>query len=189
MQRHGRLISPFLCAFVFLFSTGVSGSGQPAIELRGTVVDQADALIINATVELEGRQGYATRTNAQGQYFFSSILPGKYLLKIMAEGFATFTQELNLTSRRSTPLDVKLKILLTDKLEVRNDAAGISIEPTDNLSGLTLSQEDLQALPDNPRELLRILRLMAGGTGGPGSVAIYVDGFAQSGRIPPKSAI
>jgi hypothetical protein len=65
-------------------------------------------------------------------------------------------------------------------------SAGLSTEPDNNLSELTLSGEDLRALPDEPNQLPQILRLMAGGTG---KISVYVDGFPQSGRIPPKAAI
>src|SRR5262249_57269887 len=56
-------------------------------------------------------------------------------------------------------------------------------------SGITLQGVDLDALPDDPDELLDVLKQMAGTTGSPGDTSVYVDGFREGGRLPPKEAI
>jgi hypothetical protein len=186
MKKHKKLF-PILLQLCFLLSSKyISLAGQDTTELHGIVFDQAGALIVEALVELRGPHTYTTRTNSRGQYRFPSVAPGIYNLKVTADGFAAFAQEVDLNLRRAVPLDVTLKIVLSDRVEVRFDEESVSTEPENNLSSLTLSEEELQALPDDPNELLRTLRLMAGGAG---SISIYVDGFSQSGRIPPKSAI
>jgi len=54
---------------------------------------------------------------------------------------------------------------------------------------MTLTRKDIDALPDDPRLFLRRLLEMAGATGVRGDVAIYVDGFRNYKRLPPKSVI
>ncbi|MFY9570686.1 MAG: TonB-dependent receptor, partial [Blastocatellia bacterium] len=55
------------------------------------------------------------------------------------------------------------------------------------LSAITLTEKDLEALPDDPDELLETLKQMAGAAGGDASV--FVGGFRERGQIPPKEAI
>src|SRR5258708_15624788 len=52
-----------------------------------------------------------------------------------------------------------------------------------------IAGQNLAALPQDPRQLRRQLRRLAGAIGGPENLAIYVDGFREEGRLPPKEAI
>jgi hypothetical protein len=147
MQMH-RKISLSLCLWFLLPSALISAANQNTTELWGAVSDQSGAFIVGALVELQGTQIYTTCTDTQGQYRFSSIVPGRYKLKVIAQGFAAFAKEVQLHSRPAAPLDVTLGILLADKIEVRgSDAKDASTEPENNLSGLTLSEEEPHALP------------------------------------------
>lgn len=187
MQRHRRL-SLTLCFCFLLPPALMSAAGQNTAELRGAVSDQAGAFIAGASVELRGTRIYTTRTDAQGQYLFPSIVPGRYKLKVIAEGFAAFAKDVEINSRPAAPLDVTLRILLDEKIEVRGGADDSSTGPENQLFGLTLSEEELRALPNDPDQLLLILQMMAGGAG-EGGATVYVDGLPPEGRIPPKSAI
>jgi hypothetical protein len=189
MQKLKSFFSFLLQLCLLLSFKYISHACQGTAEMRGTVFDQAGAHIVEAFIELQGSHIYTTRTNSQGQYRISSIVPGRYILKITSEGFAPYSQEVELKLQHMAPLDVTLTIILNDRVEIRNDEAVVSTEPENNLSALTLSEEELKALPDDPDKLLQMLSLMAGSNGGAGSAAIYVDGFPQSGRIPPKSSI
>lgn len=163
--------------------------GQAAMELRGTVVDETQAYLSAIPVILDDGKGnkYEIQTDERGQYRFTGVKPGIYTLTVQAEGFATFTQEVNLTVRPKGPFDVVLKVFISEEVEVKNDEALISTEPDKNLTSISLSGKDLEALPDDPDELLETLRQMAGA--GADEAAIYVGGFRERGRIPPKEAI
>lgn len=163
--------------------------GQAVIELRGTVVDETQAYLSAIPVVLDDGKGnkYETQTDERGQYRFTGVRPGIYTITVEADGFATFTQEINLTSRPRAPFDVMLKVFISEEVEVKNDEALISTDPDKNLSAISLSGKDLEALPDDPDELLETLRQMAGATAD--ESAIYVGGFRERGRIPPKEAI
>jgi hypothetical protein len=181
-----------LTAILFLMNFSILAApayGQATIELRGTVVDETQAYLSAIPVTLDDGKGnkYDTQTDERGHYRFTDIKPGIYTLTVQVEGFATFTQEVNLTTRPKGPLDVVLKVFISEQVEVKNDDALISTEPDKNLSSITLSGKDLEALPDDPDELLETLRQMAGATGD--DTAIYVGGFRERGRIPPKEAI
>lgn len=174
------------------FSTIVrAGDADPqaTIELHGTVIDETNAYIPAAQVTLDDGQGhkYDAQTDERGRYRFN-VKPGLYTLSVAVEGFAKFVEQVDLTQRRKDPFDVKLKVMISEQVEVKDDAAGISTEPDRNLSAITITEKELEALPDDPDELLQTLKQMAGAAGGD-DASVYVGGFRERGQLPPKEAI
>ncbi|HEY7547662.1 MAG TPA: TonB-dependent receptor, partial [Blastocatellia bacterium] len=161
---------------------------QGTMELRGTVIDETRAYIPAVPVTLDDGKGnkYTSQTDEKGQYRFTNVKPGVYTITVEVEGFAKFNEQIDLSVRRTTPFDITLKVSIEEKVDVKNDDAAISAEPDKNLTSITLSEKELEALPDDPDELLETLRQMAGGTG---DASIYVGGFRERGQLPPKEAI
>jgi hypothetical protein len=189
-----KILATTLSLFLLTFSLSALARpayAQGAIELRGTVIDETRAFISAAPVVLDDGQGhkYTTQTDERGRYHFTAIHPGLYTLSVEVEGFAPFSEQIDLTSRRATAFDITLAVFIKDEIQVKDDQAGISSEPDKNLSAITLTEKDLEALPDDPDELLETLKQMAGAAGGADEAAIYVGGFRERGRIPPKEAI
>jgi hypothetical protein len=178
-----------LLANLMVLAAPSAAYAQGALELRGTILDETGAFIVSAPVVLDDGKGhkYSEQTNEQGKYRFVAVVPGVYTISVTVDGFASFTDQVDLTTKRTTPLDITLKVFIQDEVEVKTDTTGISTEPDKNLSAITLNEKDLEALPDDPDELLETLRQMAGAAGGDASV--YVGGFRERGRIPPKEAI
>jgi hypothetical protein len=171
------------------FDLSAEVAAQPARELRGTVKDQNGALIVNALITLDDHHGhkYSSRSDEQGNFRFGSIIPASYSVEVAAEGFAKHTDQVDLTTRRNVSLNVTLQVVISERLEVRPGVARVSTEPDENLSAISLATKELEALPDDPDQLLRVLREMAGvSVGQPAS--IYIDGFRE-GRLPPKGSI
>jgi Carboxypeptidase regulatory-like domain/TonB dependent receptor-like, beta-barrel len=182
-------LSSLLLIVNFLTLIGPSAAyAQGSIELRGTVIDETNAYIAAAPVVLEDAQGkkYTTVADDHGRYRFN-VKPGLYTLTVEVEGFAKFSEQVDLTSKPGSPFDVKLKVVLAEQVEVKDNAATISTEPDKNLSAITLTEKDLEALPDDPDELLETLKQMAGAAGADANV--FVGGFRERGQIPPKEAI
>lgn len=163
---------------------------QSLSELRGTVIDETNAYIPAATLLLDDGKGqkYSATSDDHGRYHFT-VKPGEYTLTVEVEGFAKFSQEIDLTSKPPAAFDVKLKVALAEKVEVTDNSASISTDPDKNLSAISLTEKDLQALPDDPDELLQTLKQMAGAAGGGDDAAVYVGGFRERGQLPPKEAI
>jgi hypothetical protein len=162
---------------------------QATVELRGTVIDETNAYIPAARVGLDDGRGhkYDAQTDERGRYHFNAA-PGLYTLTVEVEGFAKFSEQVDLTQKRKDPFDVKLKVMLSEQVEVKDDAASISTEPDRNLSAITITEKELEALPDDPDELLQTLKQMAGAGAGD-DASVYVGGFRERGQLPPKEAI
>lgn len=180
------------------------GVRSAPLELRGVVVDPSGAIVIGADVVLRDPQGQEHRrvTDASGEFRFAPLAPGTYSLRVTAEGFAPYEEAALVlepgpagttrVTREGTvlphPLTITLEILITERMEVTEETR-VSVEPDTNLSAVVIRGEDLEALPDDPEELLSVLRQMAGPSVGAGDVQVFVDGFRERGRIPPRSAI
>jgi hypothetical protein len=176
-----------VCAIVLAAIPALPSAAQELAELHGVVNDETGAAIIAATVMIEGQdQKYAVQTNEQGQYRIAKLKPGAYTLTVNAAGFAPYTSQLQLGGERTSAVNVTLKVTINEEEEVRDTDDKVSTDPDKNLSGITLSGKDLEALPDDPDEMLSVLRQMAGATE---DATVYVDGFREGGRLPPKEAI
>ncbi len=121
------------------------------------------------------------KTNDDGIAKFQGLVFGLYKLEIKAPGFEEFTSEFEF-SESNLKTSVRLKIKsLDESVEITTDLRNKALEsPIGNF----LTQEQIEALPDDPEELVRVLKQMAGG----GDVVIKVDGFS-SDSLPPKSQI
>ena len=163
---------------------------QATVELRGTVIDEQNAYIPAATLTLDDGKGnhYTATSDERGQYRVQ-VKPGLYTVSVAVEGFAKFEQQVDLTKRRKEDFNVKLEVAISEQVEVQDNAAGISTDPDRNLSAITLTEKDLESLPDDPDDLLSTLKQMAGAAGGNDDAMVYVDGFHERGQIPPKEAI
>ncbi|RMG54535.1 MAG: hypothetical protein D6723_04790, partial [Acidobacteria bacterium] len=174
-----------------LFLCGSLRAQSPRHDLIGVVMDQTGAVIVGARVLLIDAQGRerATTTDGDGEFRFHRLPQGSYRLMVTAPGFETYVDpNLVLDAHLSQPLEITLTVVITEEVEVQ-EPAGISLAPGDNLSAIVLRGADLESLPDDPEELLEVLRQMAGPSSGMGDAQVYVDGFEHEGELPPKEAI
>ena len=154
----------------------------------GTVTDPTGAVIPGAAVHVS-REGGADEGAPEGQTdrtgsFQISVAEGTYVVRIEAQGFASFT---------SRPLAVKpgQRIGLPVRLTVAGLHEELSIDDSEETSGtnaagdLIFEGDSLRMLSDDAATLGQQLGALAGGTGPPRFV---IDGFG-GGRLPPKSSI
>jgi hypothetical protein len=160
--------------------------------LHGHVTDPTGAVIPQATVTVAPASGQPVRavTDAQGSYEIKGLAAGNYTVNAEAKGFAkSATQSLTVAAGQAKQLDVSLEIAVKpEKVEVQEEGATVSTEPTNNASAIVIKGKDLEALPDDPDELLQDLQALAGPSAGPNGGQIYIDGFT-AGQLPPKASI
>lgn len=189
-----KIISITLSLFLLVanISTIAFADDEPQtgnIELRGVVADEQNAFIVAAPVVVEDAQGqkFTATTDEKGRYKFNSLKPGIYTLTVEIDGFAKFTQQVEV--KHNMEFNVPLKVFISEQVEVKNDSGSISTEPDKNLSATILTPKELEALPDDPDELLDTLKNMAGAAGGAGDSSVYLNGFREGGRLPSKESI
>jgi Carboxypeptidase regulatory-like domain len=173
---------------VLTFATGAFAQSNTA-DLRGTVTDQTGAVVAEAWVTLEsvgGKRFYETSSRT-GTYRFERVPPGHYTLIVSQPGFMPFRSLIELKAGAAA-IDVRLRVAIAVAVDVR-ETQDLSVEPRKNLSGLILTRKDLDSLPDDPRLLLLRIMEIAGTSGRPGDVAVYVNGFREYRRLPQKGTI
>ena len=105
-------------------------------------------------------------------------------------GFAPESRTVRVASTGSATIDVRLRVAITERVDVRSGLTRASLDSDQNLSGIRLSDKILEALPDDPDSLLQALRLLAATTGTRlDLVTFYVDGMPLTRRLPPKDVI
>src|ERR1700739_2791458 len=180
----------FLCAAQAMGQTAALPSGS----LRGQVTDPSGAAIANANVVLvpAGASAKPIKASAdgQGQYEFNSVPAGKYTLNVNAPGFTVYENDnVVITSGQPTRLNVPLAIEgEEEKVQVTDETPTLDVNPANNAGAIVISGKELEALPDDPDELLTDLQALAGPSAGPNGGQLYIDGFT-AGQLPPKSSI
>ena len=150
-----------------------------------------DALIPGATVTLTPATGRAQTTTSKSDGTYSFRVPaGTYTLSVKASGFADFTKPA-IQVATGANLNVDASMALAEQqqqVNVTTDTVTLSVDPDSNASATVITGAALDALSDDPDDLLSELQALAGPSAGPNGGQIYIDGFT-GGQLPPKSSI
>lgn len=154
------LSSAFLvaCSLAHTQTTIATGSVQ------GTVTDSSGAVIPFCTVTItDNATGGAVRatTNQSGTYSSSALLPGKYLLRIEAKGFATLelsvVVEVGVTASGNAQLEIgsEKRVIEVYAPEIRVNTEQAAIQ------GI-INADQIEQLPLNGRKFLDLAQLEPG---------------------------
>jgi hypothetical protein len=169
-----------------LFSSFLFGQGTT---LRGVVTDETGAVVPGAKVVLTRNAGAVNSvlSAADGAYAFT-VQPGDYLIEATAPDLRSAPVKVKV-SEGGQVLNLQLKVALAaQQVTVEERAATVTPEPANNVSATVLAGNDLEALSDNPDDLISDLIAIAGPGAGPGGASVFIDGFAD-GQVPAKEAI
>ncbi|MDP2052182.1 MAG: carboxypeptidase-like regulatory domain-containing protein, partial [Acidobacteriota bacterium] len=156
--------------------TGVGGT------LRVTVLDQTEAALIIAQVTVTDGAGVAltAAVDERGVAVFEGLNPGTYQVTAAADSFRPINMPVNVR-RGENRTTLRLAVAAIEQTVVVQDQS--AADRRDNGFTQTLTQDEIDSLPDDPDEMADELARMAG----PGA-QIFVDGF-RGGRMPPKDQI
>ena len=158
--------------------------------LSVTVMDQTTGILPKASVVLEGQdQAIASvrregHTSGFGVAVFEDLEPGRYTVRAEFPGFqTTLVRDVRVRAgdnRRTITLQLEK---IDEDVTVTRDKQSAAMDPRGSAFSTVLTREQIEALPDDPDEMERVLKLMA-----PPGATIRVDGFS-GGKLPPKSQI
>jgi hypothetical protein len=182
-RKSSALFASVLFAFCALPSC--TSAQSACTRLAGAVTDSTQALIPGARLTLDG---HTIRTSgADGQFVFPCVAAGHHSIVATADAFAP--QTITVSVPHAASLNFRL---------LPSSAASITVSADDNAqvpapggtNGLIVSGKQLEALADDPDDLLRELQQLAAASGGnPANTTISVDGFQDAAKLPPKSSI
>jgi hypothetical protein len=165
-------------------------SGANAL-LRGLVTDSSGAYVPNATVTVTDRAGTSKTTNADnmGTYRIAGLAAGEYSVQAFAPQLILPQTKVNYRGSLQV-LNLQLRVeSVVQSVDVAADAPPtVSTDAGNNASATVLTGSDLDAVSDNPEDMLADLQALAGPSAGPDGGSVYVDGFA-GGELPPKETI
>jgi hypothetical protein len=178
----------FILAILLLSSPVLAQTAS----LRGQVTDESGALVPKAKVSITGpdRSVKTATADDKGSYSFSGLAAGNYSVLGSAPQLATPQAAIVSLKPGSQTLNLQLKIVSTGEQVTVQENSGptVSTEAANNASALVLRGDDLQALSDDPDDLMADLQALAGPAAGPNGGAIFIDGFS-GGELPPKESI
>src|SRR6266478_4534781 len=180
-----------LFVFAILLGFASVALAQSNGSVQGQVMDQTGAVIPNASVVLSSKSGQSANKTSDGlgRFQFNSVAPGNYSLQVSAKNFSNFISKVTVAAGKNATVNAKLKIQVEEQtVNVQEPGNALDVSPENNASALVLKEKDLDALSDDPDELMNELQALAGPSAGPNGGEISVDGFS-GGQLPPKSSI
>src|SRR6266581_8401513 len=158
--------------------------------LRGVVTDESGAIVPGTKITLTANAGTPNTAVAgdDGSYSFTGITPGEYVVAASAPDLAVAPLKVMIRPGAQI-LSLQLKVAsVAQQVTVEDRAVTVTPEPANNVSATVLAGDDLQALSDNPDDLIAELLAIAGPSGGPGGASVFIDGFT-GGQVPSKESM
>ena len=174
---------------VFVFALNATAQSTRDARLLVTVVDVTGAILPGATVTVVPADATASAastalTNDAGVATLTGLTPGPYIISAEFTGFDA--NEITNARLRAGDNRQEIELALTgfeDTVEVGPDAQSAAADPNGGSLTTQLTADEIDALPDDPSELIRQLVEMAGG-----NAVVRVDGF-NGGNLPSRDAI
>lgn len=178
-----------LSIFFLIHFASLTAHAQATSRVTGTVQDKSGGLVAGAKVTLTNEDtniSVDTTTTSSGTYIFDGIVPGKYTVAVVANGFATFTTKGNVLTI-AQPMVVNATVQVGEASEKVEVVAGAELVQTENSGdlGALVDQRALETLPivgSRGRSPLDLLELVPGVVdGGPlNSTGANIEGGGVS---------
>lgn len=157
--------------------------------LRGSITDQAGAFVPGATVTAISTERGVSKTtvsDASGNYQIPLLQPGRYALKIEAQGFSSFyTNDLTMTVGQLLVFDAKLEVgAVSTQVQVSSDVGLVETERTQQAN--TIEQRQIAALPNISRSFTEYVFTLPGVAD---SSVAFTQNAARTLRNTPSSNI
>jgi hypothetical protein len=173
----------YLYLFVPLFLLSVTASAQYSGNVQGVVQDPAGAAINGAAVRLRNVETgvVANDTSSEsGNYRFSSLPPGNYVLSAEAKGFRRAESNFTLSTSETKGINFSLPLASAQET-VTVEEHPPAVDTDDSRLETTLSSETVRDLPEANRNLWDILAVEPGVVGtGTRSIGESPGGFADN---------
>jgi hypothetical protein len=178
-------------ATICFIALATAAAAQPARDARVlvTVVDVTGAILPGATVtaipeDASLASPSAVAADGAGIAAITGLRPGRYTITAEFAGFTT--GELKGVRLRAGDNKQQIELAITgfeDTVEVAPDPQAAAADPRGGSLSTALTQEEIDALPDDPNDLMQQLVQLAGG-----AAQVRIDGF-NGGTLPSRDVI
>src|SRR6266536_4078072 len=186
VKRIGRLL---LAPMLFL-SGSLTGLAQTSGSLRGIVEDDTGTAIAAAQVIIKGKAAEVSHTtgNEMGEFIFTGLMPGNYVLRAEATNFQP--AEMKVTLGTGTPPLQHIRLKVASVSQEITVTASDPVSMDGNVNSVEVDHDLLKSLPvrdDNPVAAAQVF-LDPASSGAEGTT-IVVDGVEASDLDVPSSSI
>ncbi len=166
-----------LCAAILcLLSLTCSARAQVATgDILGSVRDNTGAVVPDASVRLENVGTHEVRTfttSSSGEYTFSALQPGTYVLTIGSPSFKTYTaRDIVVAATDRVRIDAAMQAgSVNEQVEVTTTPSSLQTDST--TVGSTITERTLVDAPLNGRNFIGLVQVQAGvNAGSPNSLS------------------
>src|SRR6185436_20666665 len=166
-KRMGKSVLRVAFCLTLLLALCIGARAQTQITtgvIQGTVLDESGAVLPAANIEVKNPDTNFTRNltaDSAGRFVFLQLQPGRYLLTVSKQGFATLVQEnLDLTVGQTISLNLNMKVSrLEEKITI---TAAPTIDTVKTESSSTLNERAVGNLPILGRKFEDLLTLTPG---------------------------
>ena len=150
---------------LLLASTPAANAQTVTGSVSGTVADSAGSVVVGARVQLINDISKQTRefqTSGAGEFEFSSIIPGPYLVKIVQPGFRPYEQSVTISAQERVDLHtIKLAVGdVTMSISVQAETAHVATDSSDRSQNVNLQQ--IADTPIRGRDFKAIVKTLPG---------------------------
>ena len=161
MKMFSRLLAGSLF-FAGMYSPLLTQTANTA--LRGSVSDPSGAVVSGAIVNLQNLasgQQFTKKADARGEYVFSPIVPGEYLITVSAAGFADQSKQAEILVDQPATINFSLGVQAS-AITVDVSATAQTLNVTDATIGNSVGNQTIEALPMEGRNVPDLLSLQPG---------------------------
>src|SRR5262249_44859356 len=145
-----------------LLLTASAATAQSGSEIRGHVTDERNASISGAEVRLIPRTGapVVTASDADGNFTFTNVLTGDYVIEIKASGFASVALPITIRRGQSVTKDVTMSVKAVNET--------VTVTPSGTTQRVDETSKAITVLDNQAIETKREVSLSEGLRGVPG---------------------
>jgi hypothetical protein len=155
------LIAAFVCALSLpLLSQTTASQGS----IQGTVTDQTNAVVSDATITISSRatgQTVTVKTSSAGTYNSGGLPVGDYQVRVQAKGFKTAQVNIPVQVSVTSSGNIKLEVG-QETTTVNVEAGAITVNTEQSTVQGVLSGEQIDNMPVNGRSFLDLAQLEPG---------------------------
>ncbi|HZU32482.1 MAG TPA: TonB-dependent receptor [Candidatus Angelobacter sp.] len=158
------LFVPAIIVCVCLLAAVPAFAQVTTADVLGTVTDNSGAVVQNGKVTITNTATNVSRsaqTNAEGEYVFTFLLPGRYSVRVEATGFKAFIGTVTISAGDRARVDAQMQVGGTGET-VEVEATTPLLQTDSSTVGATVTQRDVEDLPLPSRNLINLVQLVPG---------------------------
>jgi Carboxypeptidase regulatory-like domain len=166
----GRLgLVAILACFCLLWANAAHAQAETG-DIVGTVTDASGAVVPGASVTVTNVATGVSQnalTSSSGDYIFNQLQVGTYAVKVEAKGFKSFTNSgIQLSSGDRARVDAKLEVGESAQTVEVSGTVAPALQTDSSQVGSIVPSQTVEDLPLNGRNLIQLVQLQPGVTGG-----------------------